>query len=201
MKGLITVVGGTKDDFHFMGENKLIFLREEDPDNFYYNEMCGHKFNLKSYPALIDYKYIGLEHYRRAFDYTDDFIDEVLSVYDIIVKQEHGPYGDHTNLSILKVCSRHGLDYLAQATEWVERFPELKQQAELKTHFGCNMFITRPERYREMMEDEFNYIDEIMKTPNLQQSIVSYFCETILTPFIIKKYNKNIAIGRVKTCL
>ena len=49
--------------------------------------------------------------------------------------------------------------------------------------------------------DKNSYVDEIMKTPNLQRSIVSYFCETIITPYIIRKHNRNICVGRVLTHL
>lgn len=198
---MIAVVGSKDGQFHFMDSNKFMFQCEIDPNNIYYNEMCGHRFLLDNYEQFKNDPYIGLEHYRRAFDYEDKFISEILSVYDIIVKAEHGPYGDDTNLSVLAHCSRHGENYIEHATEWVARFPELQHQASLRTHFGCNMLIARPEKYREMMEEEFSYIDEIMKTPNLKRSEVSYFCETIITPYIIRKHNRNICIGRVKTCL
>lgn len=199
--GIIVVVGSENDTFHFMGENKTPFYTENSKESFFYNEMCGHRFMLENFERFKDKAYIGLEHYRRAFDYTDGFIHELLAFYDIIVKKEHGPFGMDTNLTVLSHCSRHGLNYMNHAKEWISKFPELEEQANLRTHYGCNMFIARPDKYKEMIEDEFRYIDEMMKTPNLQQSEVSYFCETILTPYMIKKHNKNIAIGRTKICL
>lgn len=196
---MIVVVGSKDNSFSFMGDNKERFFNEGDPNNYYYNELCGHKYILDHFDRFKNDAYVGVEHYRRAFDYSDSFIKELLNVYDIIVKTEHGPYGTDTNLSVLSHCSRHGLNYLEHATQWVERFPELRQQAMEQTHFGCNMFLCRPKKFKEMMEEEFAYIDEMMKTPGLQQSEISYFCETILTPHIIKKHNKNICVGRVKT--
>ena len=197
MNGMITVVGALDDEFHFLGDNKKKFFVERDPDNFYYNEMCGHRHVLRNIEKYVGLKYVGVEHYRRAFDYTDAEILDILSDNDIIVKGKHGPYGDNTNLTVLSGCSRHGINYLPQATEWVERFPELKEQADGRTHYGCNIFITTPHRFAEMMEDEFRYIDEMMKAPNLQQGIVGYFCETILTPYIINKHNRKIFEGKV----
>ena len=198
---MIVIVGSRNDTFHFTGPNKTIFHTEDDPDNVYYNEMCGHRYILQNFDRFRNDPYVGLEHYRRAFDFSDAFIRELLSVYDIVVKPEHGPYGSDTNLSVLAHCSRHGLNYLEQAKEWVERFPELREQANGTTHFGCNMMLVKPQKYKEMMEEEFAYVDEIMKTPGLQRSSVSYFCETILTPYIIRKHNRNICVGRVLTHL
>ena len=196
---MIIIVGSRNDTFHFTAPNKTIFYTEDDQDNFYYNEMCGHKYILQNFDKFRNDPYVGLEHYRRAFDFSDAYIRDLLNFYDIIVKPEHGPYGSDTNLSVLAHCSRHGLDYLEQAKEWVERFPELREQANATTHFGCNMMLVKPQKYKEMMEEEFSYIDEIMKTPNLQRASVSYFCETIITPYIIRKHNKNICVGRVLT--
>lgn len=180
-----------------MGENKTPFYTENSKESFFYNEMCGHRFMLENFERFKDKAYIGLEHYRRAFDYTDEEILDILSDNDIIVKGKHGPYGDNTNLTVLSGCSRHGINYLPQATEWVERFPELKEQADGRTHYGCNIFITTPHKFAEMMEDEFRYIDEMMKAPGLQKGIVGYFCETILTPYIINKHNNRIFEGKV----
>lgn len=126
---MIVIVGSRNDTFHFTGPNKTIFHTEDDPDNVYYNEMCGHRYILQNFDRFRNDPYVGLEHYRRAFDFSDAFIRELLSVYDIVVKPEHGPYGSDTNLSVLAHCSRHGLNYLEQAKEWVERFPELREQA------------------------------------------------------------------------
>lgn len=195
--GKIIVVGSKDDKFNFMSYNKEKFMREGDPDNFIYNEMCGHKYVLDHFDEFSRRPYIGLEHYGRAFEYTDAEIKEILSAHDIIVKEQHD-LGKWTTLSVLAECSRHRLNYLEQATKWVEMFPELSQQACRHSHYGCNMFITTPARYKAMMEDEFRYIQRMMETPNLQRSIVSYFCETILTPYIIEKHNSKIFIGKVR---
>lgn len=196
---MIVVVGSKENSFSFMDDNKVRFFNEGDPNNYYYNELCGHRYILDRFDQFKNDAYVGVEHYRRAFDYSDSFIKELLNVYEIIVKPEHGPYGSDTNLSVLAHCSRYGLNYLEHATQWVERFPELRPQAMERTHFGCNMFLCRPKKFKEMMEEEFTYIDEMLKTPGLQHSEVSYFCETILTPYIIRKHNRNICVGRVKT--
>lgn len=194
---MIVVVGSNDKSFSFMGDNKVRFFTEGDPNNFYYNELCGHKYILDHFDQFKNDAYVGVEHYRRAFDYSDQELCDILNGHDIIVKEEHGPYGSETNLSVLAHCSRHGLNYLEHATQWVERFPELRPQAMERTHFGCNMFLCKPKKFKEMMEDEFAYIDEMLKTPGLQQSEISYFCETILTPHIIRKHNRDIFVGKV----
>lgn len=194
---MIVVVGSKDAQFPFMGPNKIIYHHEDDPDNVIYNEMCGYRFLLDNFHDFADDPYIGLEHYRRAFAYTDKELRDILSGYEIIVKEEHGPYGEDTNLSVLNWCSRHGLNYYEQARKWVERFPELREQAERKTHYGCNMMVTTPAKLQAMMEEEFGYIRQLLKAPNLQRSIVSYFCETILTPYIIRKHNREIFVGKV----
>lgn len=196
--GLIVVVGSRSDNFPYMAANKRQFFREGDPDNLYYNEMCGHRYLLEHMDELADRPYVGLEHYRRAFVYTDEEIKEILSSYDIIVKGEHGPYGEATNLTVLKTCSRHGLDYYPTCSRWIERFPELRGQADARTHYGCNMFITTPDRFKVMMQDEFRYITELLEERDMPQSCLSYFCETILTPYIIKKHNSRIFVGHVR---
>lgn len=196
---MIVVVGSREAQFPFMAENKFSYFHEDDPDNVYYNEMCGYKFLLNNFHYFENGPYVGLEHYRRAFDYTDQELRDILKGYDIIVKDEHGPYGSLTNLQVLAGCSRHGLNYLEHATRWVERFPELREQAERKTHYGCNMFVTTPEKFAAMMDDEFGYIREFLKEPGLLRSEISYFCETILTPHIIRKYNREIFVGKVVT--
>lgn len=195
--GSIVVVGSHSGGFYYVAPNKQKFYCEDDPDNYYYNEMCGYKFLLEHIDKFSDLPYVGLEHYRRAFDYTDKEIKDILKDYDIIVKKEHGPYGSNTNLSVLQGCSRHGLNYLPVAMEWLKLFPELTEQANYNKHFGCNMFITTPEKFKAMMTDEFKYITELLKTPNIPRSALSYFCETILTPYIIRKYNSRIFIGNV----
>ena len=194
---MIVVVGGRDSQFRFMDHNKVKFFHENDPDNFFYNEMCGHKFLLDNLGKYGGDSYIGLEHYRRAFDYSDREINDILKGYEIIVKEEHGPFGECSNLDVLSWCSRHGDDFTKMAREWVDRFPELKEQAERRTHYGCNMFITTPKKYRAMMEDEFAYIREFLKYPGLPRASIGYFCETILTPHIIKKHNRSIFVGSV----
>lgn len=194
---MIVVVGSNDKSFSFMGDNKVRFFTESDPNNFYYNELCGHKYILDHFDQFKNDAYVGVEHYRRAFDYSDQELRDILNGHDIIVKEEHGPYGSETNLSVLAHCSRHGLNYLEHATQWVERFPELRPQAMERTHFGCNMFLCKPKKFKEMMDEEFTYIDEMLKTPGLQQSEISYFCETILTPHIIRKHNRDIFVGKV----
>ena len=198
MRKMIIVVGGKNDNFFFMGENKTKFFCNDDPDNFYYNEMCGYKFALDNFEKLKDEPYIGLEHYRRAFDCTDKEIREILESFDVIVKNEHGPYGKETNLSVLASCSRYGISYVEQAKRWVWMFPELREQAERRKHWGCNMLVAKPQKFKEMLEDEFGYIEQMMKAPNLQRGAISYFCETILTPYIVRKHCRKILIGKVK---
>lgn len=194
---MIVVVGSKENSFSFMGDNKERFFIEGDPNNYYYNELCGHRYILEHFDRFKNDAYVGVEHYRRAFDYSDQELRDILKDNEIIVKDEHGPYGSETNLSVLAHCSRHGFNYLEHATQWVERFPELRPQAMRLTHFGCNMFLCKPAKFKEMMEEEFNYIDEMMKTSGLQQSEISYFCETILTPHIIRKHNREIFVGKV----
>lgn len=194
---MIVVVGSKDNSFSFMGDNKVRFFTESDPNNFYYNELCGHRYILDNFDQFKNDAYVGVEHYRRAFDYSDQELRDILDGHEIIVKEEHGPYGSETNLSVLAHCSRHGLNYFEHAKKWVERFPELREQAVRMTHYGCNMFMTTPEKFQIMMADEFGYIREFMKEPGLQRSEISYFCETILTPHIIRKYNHDIFVGKV----
>ena len=195
---MITVVGSVKSTFPFMAPNKNAYYHETDPNNFYYGEMCGHKNMLDRFIDLKREPYLGLEHYRRAFDLTDVQIKDILEEYDVIVKEEHGPYGNNTNLSVLAGCSRHGINYLGLAKKWVEQFPELKEQADYNKHWGCNMLIAKPEKYKEIMEDEFRIINELLKTSELTQSSIGYFCETILTSAMIRKHCKKIYVAPVK---
>lgn len=191
---IVTV--GAPGPFYFMRPDKRIFYHTDDPLNGIYNEMCGHRWLMDHIEWFEHEPYLGLEHYRRAFDHTPEEIDQLLDEHDIIVKNEHGPLGC-TNLQALQCCSRYGINYLPQATQWVERWPELREQAERDRHYGCCMFITRPDRYKEMMSDAFKYIDEMLKYPNLQRSVIGYFCELILVPFIVKAHNRDIFVGRV----
>ena len=195
--GYICVVGSHEGVFYYDSPNRHRFYCEDDPNNFYYNEMCGHRYLLEHIDGLVGAPYVGLEHYRRAFNYTDRQIKEILGTHDIIVKNEHGPYGGNTNLTVLRGCSRHGLDYYPVALEWLRKFPELQGQADYNRHYGCNMFITTPVKYRDMMVDEFEYISELLKTPDMPRSALSYFCETILTPYMIRKHHTHIFIGDV----
>lgn len=195
---MITVVGSVKSQFPYMAPNKNAYYHETDPNNYYYGEMCGHKWLLDNWAGLKHEPYLGLEHYRRAFDLTDVQIKNALEESDVIVKEEHGPYGNNTNLSVLSGCSRHGINYIPLAKKWVEQFPELKEQADYNKHWGCNMLIAKPEKYKEIMDDEFRIIDELFKTPGLTQSSIGYFCETILTPAMIRKHCKKIYVAPVK---
>lgn len=143
----------------------------------------------------------GLEHYRRTFarngkPLTRDDVKEILKDYDIIVKCKHGPYGTHTNLTVLTSCSRHGINYYPKAKQFVDSHPELSEQAYDTTHYGCNMLIAPSDKYKTMLTEEFAYITEMQKSCT-QQSMISYVCETILTPYMIKKHNTNIYIAEV----
>ena len=143
----------------------------------------------------------GLEHYRRTFarngkPLTRDDVKEILKDYDIIVKCKHGPYGTHTNLTVLTSCSRHGINYYPKAKQFVDSHPELAEQAYDTTHYGCNMLIAPSDKYKTMLTEEFAYITEMQKFCT-QQAMISYFCETILTPYMIKKHNTNIYIADV----
>lgn len=196
---MIVVVGGKNDSFHFMDEFKQRFYHEGDPLSWYYNELCGHKYLLDHFEEYRHEPYLGVEHYRRAFDLSPVDIMSLLRENDIIVKAEHGPYGELSNRDVLGGCSRYGINYLPLADLWLSRWPELREQADRKTHYGCSMFITTPERFREMMAEEFSYIDMMLKSSNLTRASIGYFCETILTPHIIRKHNKKIHIAEV-TC-
>lgn len=195
---MITVVGSLKGIFPFMAPNKQPYYHETDSNNYYYGEMCGHRWMLDRFIDLQREPYLGLEHYRRAFDLTDAQIKDILEEYDVIVKEEHGPYGDETNLSVLAGCSRHHINYLGLAKKWIEQFPELKEQADYNKHWGCNMLIAKPEKYKEIMDDEFRIINELLKTTGLTQSSIGYFCETILTPAMIRKHCKQIYVAPVR---
>ena len=200
---MIAVVGGWNDRFSFIEGAlygaKVPVYHEDYPGSYYYNELCGCRYLLDNTLQQVSGDLAGLEHYRRAFALTEAQKHEILEEYDIIVKNQHGPYGDLTNLTCLAGCSRYGFNYLPESTAWVERWPELSEQANGQLHYGCNMFITTPDRFREMMEDEFTYIDEMMRTPGLKRAEISYFAETILTPYIINKHNKNIYVATVVT--
>ena len=194
---MIVIVAGRKDDLAFNATNKVRYDYETDPDSPIYNEMCGHRWLLDNCEGHKNEPYLGLEHYRRAFDMSDEKIKIILGESEIIVKEQHGPYGDNTNLTVLSGCSRYGINYLQQASAWVNRWKELKPMADFNQHYGCNMFITTPAKYKAMMEDEFGYIGEMLRYPNLQRAVIGYFCETILTPYIINKHNKLIYTGKV----
>lgn len=199
--GQIVVVGGRRDKYPYLRADKIQYFHESDPDSIYYDEMCGHRFLLKMVYDLMDLPYVGLEHYRRAFDLTPEQINHILDQgYDCIVKELHGPYGDQTNLQVLHGCSRHHIDYYPLARKWVDWFPELKEQAESKTHWGCNMMICRPLKYLEIMKDEFEIIDYLLKTnsDDLTMSSIGYFCETILTPAMIRKHCRHVYVAPVK---
>lgn len=194
---MIVIVAGRKDDLAFNATNKVRYDYETDPNSPIYNEMCGHRWLLNNFEEHKNDPYLGLEHYRRAFALSDEKIKLILGESEIIVKEQHGPYGTDTNLTVLSGCSRHGVNYIQQATTWVNRWRELMPTANYNLHYGCNMFITTPQKYKAMMEDEFGYIDEMLKYPNLQPAVIGYFCETILTPYIITKHNKFIYTGKV----
>lgn len=195
---MLIVVGSRFSEFPFITKTKYKFYCEEDPNNFLYNEMCGHKFLLDHIDDLMTEPYLGLEHYRRAFSLTDPEIREILDKEEVIVKAEHGPYGELSNRDVLGGCSRYGINYLPLADKWLSRWPELREQADRKTHFGCSMLIAKPERYREMMEDEFSYIDRMLQDDGLTRASIGYFCETILTPHIIRKHNTAIHVAPVE---
>ena len=44
---MITVVGSRTSTFNYIDDFRRKFFHEDDPNNFYYNEMCGHKYNLE----------------------------------------------------------------------------------------------------------------------------------------------------------
>lgn len=194
---MIKVVGSkVKDTFHYLDDIREPFYTEDDPNNYYYNEICGHLANDKQDDIM------GLEHYRRTFfkdghPMTRKDMEEILSEYDVICKEEHGPYGNHTNLTVLSGCSRHGINYLSDAIFALDMFPELKEQANYNKHYGCNMFIAKGDKYMEMRK-ELERIVKGMLPVFHKQSMISYFCETIVTPYLIKKYNKKIYVAEVK---
>ena len=64
-------------------------------------------------------------------------------------------------------------------------------------HYGCNMFIAPSAKYKAMADDIMSYVEEMLKYPLLPRGIIGYFCETILTPYVITKHNKYIYIARV----
>lgn len=194
---MITVVGSRTSTFNYIDDFRRKFFHEDDPNNFYYNEMCGHKYNLEH----LDDDYIGLEHYRRTFarngkPLSRDDVKEILKDYDIIVKGKHGPYGTETNLTVLIGCSRYKLNYYDEAKKFIDSHPELSEQAYDTTHYGCNMLIAPSDKYKTMLTEEFAYITEMQKFCK-QHAMIGYFAETILTPYMIKKHNTNIYIADV----
>lgn len=194
---MIAIVGSKNGEYHFLREGTVRVNHEDDPNSLYYEELCGHRWLLSRIDSLMDEPYLGLEHYRRRWMYTPAEIDVLLDKHDIIVKGRHGPFPPDTNLTVLRRCSRYHLDYSAHATEWVNRWPELRKYADDTTHYGCNMILCRPQKYGEMMEDEFGYVEAMLRTPGVQRAEISYFTETILSQYIIHKYNADIFVGQV----
>lgn len=200
---MIAVVGSRTDSFPFMAGAtygcKTVVYHEDDAYSFYYNELCGCRFLLDNRALLAGGDLAGLEHYRRAFLLTEAQKRVILEEYDVIVKNQHGPYGNLTNLTCLHGCSRYGIDYFEQASRWVEKWPELAEQANGSLHYGCNMFICKPTKFVEMMEHEFAYIDEMLHERRLSRAVISYFAETILTPYIIDTHCNKIYTATVVT--
>jgi hypothetical protein len=198
-EGIITVVGSRSDPFNCLGGIRQPFYSEDDPGSFYYNEYCGHLYNLGH--VSMDAPFIGLEHYRRTFvqdgrPLGSDTINAILDHSDIIVKQKHGPYGTYTNLTVHAACSRHGLNYMAEARQALAVFPELRKQADDTTHYGCNIFIARPATYVNMVSEAKDMLDVLLKICK-QRSFLAYFTETIITPYLIGKYCKDVHIADV----
>lgn len=187
---MITVVGSIQDKFNCLDEIRVPFYHENDRNSYYYNEYCGHLYNLAHIEEHKDF--VGLEHFRRTF-MKDGFpisasgINDILNDYDIIVKEKHGPFDNHTNLTVLNVASRHLMRYGTEAEYALTLFPELNEQANLNTHYGCNMFIARPGIYKKIVSDAKDYLDVLLKVCR-QRSMLAYFTETIVTPYLIDKY-------------
>ena len=196
---MIAVVGSHTDNFKFDdGYTKVRVYHDDDPQSPIYNEMCGHRHLLDNWDQYSHDVYCGLEHYRRAFGLSPTQIIDILTGdHEVIVKEQHGPYGDNTNLSVLAGCSRYHINYLPQAQAWVNRWKELRPMANFNQHYGCNMFIALSHKYKAMADDIMSYVEEMLKYPVLPQGIIGYFCETILTPYVITKHNKRIYIARV----
>ena len=207
-----TIVGDDKSHFKNKYELNIIFANQGKLFNLKrsYSEMAQLYYVYELYKkGTLSSKYIGLNHYRRYFDFADNIpdIEEIFKNYDAIIFHSgwtiEGLRGHY--------CKNHICEKFDEVIDIIKTIkPEYYKSAlntinNEKNVFFCNMFIMKKEdffKYCEFMfdvlfeldrrnnfktdEDVLNYVKKIFNESseiNFQSRLEAYLSERIANIF------------------
>lgn len=189
-------------------------IAEKNP---FYSELTGMYWLWKNIDSInSDFDYIGLNHYRRYFDfdkknylpiiykdekyisnYFFDFarLDKILNNYDCVVaKKNYFPYSIE-----IQFCKNHNSEDYRKLKECVKKYtPEyfesfVNVMENNNSFFPFNMFIMKKELFNEYCEWIFNLFSKLEDELNIenystyQKRIYGFFSERLLNVFIYYK--------------
>lgn len=174
----------------------LGFLNDNDGDNIsdlnpYYCELTAEYWGWKN----LDCEYIGLQHYRRYFDFifTEDNVDNIFKHTDIILAEPF--YMGRTVFDHWSECFVP--DDVCIAMKLLEKiYPEdyAKGQAYLtnKIFYPCNMFVCRKALFDEFAAWEFPYLAKLRKHVRMSQysrdkRLMGYIAEGLLPMYFMNR--------------
>ena len=160
-----------------------------------YSELTAHYWAWKN---LKDYQYIGLAHYRRFLNYTNEqSIINILKKYDIILPTPKIlPHSNMFNLN--EVLTREDVYILMVCIK--ELFPEYlpavnKYLLQSNKNVCCNMFITSKVIFEDYSKWLFTILFETEKYVRLSgytrmRRIYGYFSEVLLPIYVLHHHLK-----------
>lgn len=159
--------------------------------NPYYCELTAEYWAWKN----TDCEYIGLQHYRRYFDFefTYENIDEVMSDYDVVLAKPM--YLDQTIFEFwMKSLVPEDLIIAIKVLESL--YPEDYQKGvsflDNKVFYPCNMFVCKKKLFDEFAEWQFNLLETVRKQIRLssysrEQRILGFLSEGLLPMYFLNR--------------
>lgn len=175
-------------DLGFLNDNKGDNISELNP---YYCELTAEYWGWKN----LDCEYIGLQHYRRYFDFvfTKDNVDKIFKDTDIILAAPY--FMGRTVFDHLSDCFVP--DDICIAMKLLERmYPEdyIKGQQYFtnKIFYPCNMFLCRKTLFDEFASWEFPYLEALRKRVFMSRysrdkRLLGYLAEALLPMYFLNR--------------
>lgn len=165
-------------------------------------EITGIYWIWKNYKNLDNLEYVGFQHYRRVFDFTE--INEFIKDYDMVVpveelecslEEQFVKYHGEENLILLKNV------FSELYSEEINTFCQYLRE---KVGYFYNIFIFKTDLFKEYCEFLFPILFNLEQKINYEelseynQRMIGFFSERITGYFIYKKKLCNNTIKEVK---
>jgi len=171
---IYTIVADDKSELKNKYNLKIIYANEGKLYNLKraYSEMSKLHYIYELYKnGSISSKYVGLNHYRRYFNFTDNIpdMDSIFENYDVILNE---PFNDSIGMQS-QYCRMHFCrDYYQMINIIKDIKPEYYETALQANHLKfihcCNLFIMKKEDFFKYCEFEYDILFEFDRRNNFK---------------------------------